>query len=244
MTNGYKNEWAFAEYVNNKRYCDLNNHIQKFIKFIFCDIKEDDILVCKRYKTNDKADVYIKLHDEIKNISIKSGLRVSVHAEQINSFVSFLKTININKSIVNYLLLYHYGDFSFDGTGSIRISAKELKEKYKNEIKIFNKYVNHKNIIKKITLRCLFEGNTGKNFADFIYYGNVIDGLYASREELIDYFCNNKAKDIIAPHFSLLIYQNWNRNIIYNPKLESHRYYCQFKWPSIREDLETIRGIK
>ena len=68
-----------------KKYCDLNNNIKKFIKFIFENIKDDDIFECKRYRTFDKADVYIKLNGVIKNISLKSGIRVSVHAEKIET---------------------------------------------------------------------------------------------------------------------------------------------------------------
>ena len=89
-------------------------------------------------------------------------------------------------------------------------------------------------------LRCLFEGINKKNIADYIYYGSTVEGVYASKDEIIKYMCNNMANEIIAPHFSYLIYQNWNRNIVYNIKLESHRYYCQLKWPSISEDLKKI----
>ena len=243
MTKGYKNECDFAKSINNKKYSELNDNIKTFIKFIFNDIKDNDILVCKRYKTYDKADVYIRLNNIIKNISIKSGIRVSVHAEPINSFVDFLQKMNFRKSIIEFLLLYHYGDFTLDGSGKIRLPASELKERYEKEIKIMNKYFNHKNIIKKFVIRCLFEGISKQNQADYIYYGNPLNGIYASKEELINYFCNNKAGEIKAPHFSSITYQNWNRNIIYNPKLESHRYYCQFKWPSIIEDLKKIREI-
>ena len=242
MTKGYKNECDIAQAINKKKYSNLSNNMKILVRFIFNDINDDDDLECKRYRSQDKADIYIKLNNNIKNISIKSGIRVSVHAEKISSFTNYLKAIRINNKIINYLLLYHYGDFTTNGTGNIRMPAKELKEKYEKEISIFNKYVNHKNIIKSITIRCLFEGVSKNNCADYIYYGDVHEGVIASKEEIIDYFCKNKAPEIIAPHFSYLIYQNWNRNIVYNPKLESHRYYCQFKWPTIKEDLQNIRN--
>ena len=241
MTKGYKNECDFAKSINNKKYGELCNNLKRFIKYIFKDVKEDDILECARFRTHDKADIYIKLNDDVKNVSIKSGNRVSVHAEPIYSFVAFLKSMKVNIRIINYLLLYHYGDFTLNGKGSVRLPAKELKIRYEKEIKTFNKYVNYKNIISKTVTRCLFDGVRKENTVDYIYYGSVNEGLYASKEEIINYFCHNKAYEIETPHFSYLIYQNWNRNIIYNQKLESHRYYCQFKWPSIEEDLKKIR---
>ncbi len=242
MTNGYKNECDFARTINRKKFCNLNDHMKKFIVFVFNDVNDSDVLECKRYRSQDKADVYIKLNGKIKNVSIKSGTRVSVHAERVDSFVSFLRKNKISENIIKFLLIYHFGDFTTNGTGSVRLPAKDLKIKYAKEIKTFNKYMNYNNIIKKITIRCLFEGESKYNSADYIYYGDVLNGIYASRSEVIDYFCNNKALEIIAPHISFLIYQNWNRNILYNKKLESHRYYCQFKWPSISEDLQNIKN--
>jgi len=242
VTEGYKNECDFVKYINNKKYSDLNNNLKGFIKFIFNDVKDNTILICKRYKTRDKSDIFIKTNNVTKNISIKSGMRVSVHAEPVSSFIDFLIKMNFRKSIIENLLLYHYGDFTLDGTGKIRLSAFELKDRYKDEIKIMNNYFNHKNIIKKIALRCIFEGTSKKNQADYIYYGSPKNGIYASKEEIIDYFCSHKYKEIKSPHFSGLTYQNWNRNIVYNLKLESHRYYCQFKWPTIIEDIKKIRS--
>lgn len=242
MNNGIKNECELEKSINNIKFCDLNDNLKSFVKFIFNDIKEDDILKCKRYKTFDKADIYIKLNNEVKNISVKSGTRISVHAEKIETFIEFLKDMHIRKGIIDFLLLYHYGDFTIDGKGNVRLPAKELKERYQKEIKLFNKYINHKNIIKKVIERCLFDGTSKNNMADYIYYGNIEGGLYASKQEIINYFCSSKALEIESPHFSYLTYQNWNRNIVNNPKLEPHRYYCQFKWPSIVDDLKNIRN--
>ena len=242
MNKGIANEYVIIKAINNKKYLKLNDNLKSFIKFIFPDIKDNDILECKKIKTLDKADIYIKHNNIIKNISIKSGNRVSVHSENVKQFITFLKRININEAIIDYLLLYHYGDDTTNGSGKKRMSAEELKIKYEREIRIFNKYVNYKNIIKKIINRCLFEGTSEENIADYVYYGNSQHGIYASKEEIIDYMCNNRFIELNPPHFSALIYQNLNRNLVLNPRLETHRYYCQLKWPSIAEILNKIRS--
>ena len=241
MNKGIKKEFEFVNYINNKKINELNENMKGFLKFIFDNIEEEDIIKCEKIMSKDKSDVKITYKDESKCVSLKSGNGVSVHTESINHFVVFLKNININEKIINYFLLYFYGDSTINGCGQVRFSAEEAIDRYKKEISIFNKYVNHNNIIVSFSRRVLFEGLERNNCADYIYYGDVVNGLWASKEEIINYLISNKCMDIITPHFSCLTCQNWCRNIVYNKKMESHRYYIQVKWHSIKTDLKKIR---
>ena len=74
------------------------------------------------------------------------------------------------------------------------------------------------------------------------YYGNEKNGIWASKEETINYLINHKCLHIKTIHFSALTYQNWCRNINKNAKSESHRNYIQIKWFSIVSDLQKIRS--
>ena len=238
MNNGLKLEYDFVYSINNKKYRELNNNLKSFIKELYNDITEESILKCEKIKAKDKSDIKIIFEDKIKNISLKSGNSVSVHVESVLSFITFLNDISINKNIINYLLLYHYGDDTIDGSGNNRLSGDEVKLRYKREISIFNKYVNYKNILIKVINRVLFEGVNKNNIVDYIYYGNIEYGIWSSRFDLLNYFVNNKSMNLITPHFSSFTYQNWCRNVVYNKKMESHRYYVQIKWFSIVNDIE------
>lgn len=143
MNNGKQFELNFIRALNNKNYDELNENLKRFISFIFKDSNYDDKITCKKMQLYQKADVAIKIGTITKYISLKSGSQNSVHVEKIETFIKFLLDNNINKSIVDNLLMYHYGDDTLIGNGSLRYSAEELKVKYEKQIYDFNKYINY-----------------------------------------------------------------------------------------------------
>lgn len=241
LNTGTKVELDFVKFINYKKYSDLNSNLRSFIKILFNNIEGEDILQCKRLNTKGKADIIIKLNNSVKYVSIKSGSQNSVHTEKLETFIVFLKKLGVKEEIIKILLLYHFGDGTYDGTGKIRWSAEESKLKYSREIKKFSRYINNHNNFKEIINRILFTGTNIKIVVDAIYYGDVSCGVWCKREELVKYFIKNKCYYISTPHFSSLTYQTWCRNINLNRKSEEHRYYVQIKWFSILSDIIKIR---
>jgi len=78
----------------------------------------------------------------VRGISIKKGVKNSVHVEGIESFTTFLKELGVRKSLINMFLKYHYADGTKNGTGDIRISSAEYKKHHQNEINKINKELN------------------------------------------------------------------------------------------------------
>lgn len=243
MNRGILNEKDLIKHLNGKRYCELNENLKKFIKFIFDYVNDYDFIYAGKINNLYKADIFVRVRDNEKYISVKIGSENSVHVEKLESFISFLENNYVNKSIINYLKLYHYGDDSLDGKGEYRFSAEESKIKYRSEIFKFNKYINHNNLLIALIDRFLFLGTNDKNKnVDFIYYGDVNYGIWASRMEIINYFIKNKCHHMRTIHFSSLTYQNWCRNINRNTNSELRRNYIQIKWFSIVSDLQKIRN--
>lgn len=244
MNNGKKLELDFVLNLNNHYYNELNLNLQKFIKFVFKDFDYTNKIYCKKISNNQKADIYIKIEDKVKYISLKSGSQNSVHVEKINDFIKFLISEGIEETIINNLLIYHYGDDSLTGEGKIRYSAEECKIKYKKQILQFNKYINNSKILTKIIERFLLMGtNSSNKYVDIIYYGDIDIGLWCSSKELLNFCINHKSLYMNTPHFSIFTYQNWCRNITLSKKSESHRNYLQIKWFSILSDINKIRQI-
>ncbi len=242
MNNGIKNEIEIVKYLNGKRFKELNDNMKCFISFLFKEIIDDDILYATKINGKYKADIIISINDTQKYISIKVGSENSIHIEKLEYFINFLKSLNINDDIINYLKLYHYGDGTVDGTGTTRLNAEETKTCYYNEISKFNKYISYNNILSKILHRFLFDGvNSDLISVDAIYYGNIKYGIWASKNEILKYLLENKSYYMKTIHFSKLTYQNWCRNINRNRKSESHRDYLQIKWFSLASDLQKIR---
>ena len=242
MNNGIQNEKNIIKYLNNKYFYELNNNMKDFLRFVYKEINNDDKIYALKANNLKKEDIIIIINNQRKNISVKTGSENSVHIEKISTFISFLKNNHVNDNIINYLKLYHYGDDTYNGVGKKRFGATELKIRYLKEILSFNKYISYDNLLHKIIDRFLFSG-TGNSKVDYIYYGDENYGIYASKNEILDYMVNKKCYYLKTIHFSSLTYQNWCRNIDKKTKLEKRRYYIQIKWFSIVSDLQKIRRI-
>lgn len=242
MNNGKRLELDFIENLNNRFYNELNSNLKKFISFVFKDFNYADKIHCKKLSNHQKADISVSIGNNTKYISLKSGSQNSVHVEKINDFKSFLTNEGVDQTMINNLLIYHYGDNTITGNGKKRYSAEECKIKYKKEILNFNKYINNSKKLIKIIERFLLIGtNSSNKRVDVIYYGDIDIGIWCTNNELLDFCRKHKSMYINTPHFSVFTYQNWCRNISLSKKSEFHRNYLQIKWFSILSDINKIR---
>lgn len=106
-----------------------------------------------------------------KRISIKKGIKNSVHAEDIHTFVRFLKQNGMSDSIITKLSYYHYGDGTIDGTGSKRVSSEEYKKGHSSDIEEINAFFSQTKMIEKSVNRFILIGNNGFKPIDAILYG-------------------------------------------------------------------------
>lgn len=84
MNYGYQNEYDFVELFNGKYIAELDDNSQKFLKDLFGnEIDDEEIIKAWKNKMNQKADIFIKYKNYIKNISLKCGKSNSVHHESI-----------------------------------------------------------------------------------------------------------------------------------------------------------------
>ena len=72
-----------------------------------------------------------------------------------------------------------------------------------------------------------------------LYYGDINEGHWAKKEEIMEYIVNNifKMKSI---HFGPVTYQIWNRCLNFNKNTENRRRVMQIKWASLYKDLLVI----
>ncbi len=237
---GFKNETDIITCLSNKKFEELNDNLKRFILFLFPQVKENDLIKCYNGKARQKPDIVIDIKGVIKRISVKKGNGNSVHQEEISLFMNFLTTLDIPEDVKIELLKYHWGDGTTDGSGENRISSAEYKKEHKNEMQLINKELNKKSILIKLITRILFKGsNDDGDEADAIYYGDINEGHWADKDEIINYIINNNF-NLNSLHFGPLTYQAWNRCLNFNPKTENRRYIMQVKWGSIEKDLKNI----
>lgn len=240
MNDGFINEKELIEYINSNNWDTYNQNIKKLLMFSFGDsINTTLSFSAEKCKGQVKPDLVIKHNNIKKYISIKKGSGNSVHQEKIDVFFPFIKEL-YDEDTLNKLKLFHYGDGTYNDTGKIRLSASECQHTYKNEIFDLNKKFNEWFYLKQFLDRFLFKGNVGTIFADIIYHGTITNGIWASRDELYNYF-QSHTFDSSALHFASLTYQVWGRNNDFVAVHPDRRYVMQVKWGGILNDLRAIK---
>ncbi|MBQ8131401.1 MAG: hypothetical protein IJ193_02820 [Bacilli bacterium] len=233
---GNKIEYEFVKAFNNKKLSDLTIRQQCFVKDIFQNINYDDKIIAWKNKEIKKADIYIKIKNITRGISIKSGNENSVHSEYITPFMSFLKEINIPPNIREIYYKYHYGIVNENDT-SKRYNAKELKEIMKEDLTELNNYFNKpQNIIKAID-RFIVHGIEAKYSISALISGTPENFTWLKSEDIYNIALKYDKKKYTAPHFGMLILQPKKRDLDNKHTYETDKNRVQVKWHNLYEEI-------
>lgn len=235
--NGFQNEFEFIKKLNNKKFSDIDFNLQLFLEDIFPNINKNSLIKCYKNTNPQKYDIFIKIDNIIKRISIKKGVKNSVHTEPISEFIHFLIENNMPKKLVINFLKYHYADGTTNGKGKNRQTIAEYKKLHQNEIDEINDFINQKEILIKAIDRFVIKGRNSKDDIDVILYGVPEDFLWIKSDDIYSILLEKKDEYSSAIHFSSLTYQPLNRCLNYNPKYEKCRYISQLKWFNISDDI-------
>ena len=236
-SSGYQNETDFINNLNNKKIKNLSYNLQLFIKDLYENTNsESEVISYKDYKKK-KFDIIIKIDNRIKRISIKKGIKNSVHSEPISEMIHFLIKNKMPKHMTINFLKYHYADGSTNGTGNDRISADDYKKKYQDEIDEINIFLNKKEILKKAIDRFVINGRNSIYKIDAILYGVPNDFIWIKRDDIYKILLTKINEYSTSIHFSHLTYQPMNRCLNHNPKYEKCRFISQIKWYNISDDI-------
>lgn len=234
---GFQNEFDICNELNKKRVNELNIMYRDFINDLFSNIKDDDIIICHVDKTNKKYDIVIEINGMIKKISIKKGIKNSVHVEKIASFIHFLIINQISRNSIIEYLKYHYADGTTNGTGKNRISISEYKVSNQNQIDLINKELNKNSILEKAIDRFVLKGNISKDSIDAILFGVKDDFIWIKKEDIKKIILSKKDIYSSAIHFGPLTVQPLDRCLNRNKKYEKKRFYIQIKWYNLADDI-------
>ena len=229
--NGFDNEFEFVKYLNGKKIKELNPMFRDLIEDIFYKIDKNEIIKCWKNHYPKKADIFIKIRNIIKGISIKMGSRNSVHIDCISEFIHFLIENKVPRNIIIKYLKYHYAD------GKKRISIDEYKKFHQDDIDEINSALNKEELIKKAIDRFVIKGNNSKYYIDALVHGTVSDFLWLSKEDIVNIILSKKDIYSSAVHFGPLICQPKSRCLNYNPLYEKDRFSVQIKWYSLNDDI-------
>ena len=164
--------------LDNKRFEELSSNFQAFIKFMFNDVKDDDIIFCNKHNGT-KIDYVIKVNNVKKNISFTTGKIVCIHRERINNCIIFLSSLKVSKECLLSLLSYHYADGTYDGSGEDKCYGEMLKLEYQKQVEIVNNEFNNKELLSKVIDYVLMEERSGET-VDYFYHGDCRKGVFAT----------------------------------------------------------------
>jgi hypothetical protein len=233
-------EKEIIEHINKNIYINrMNENMKNFLNSIFDFCLDGVEITANKYGHNYKPDIVITANGISKYISIKSGSQNSIHQEHIYSFIYFLKKLNMNEQEIISLLQFHFNDGTIDGAGNERKNANEFIEKNNDSVLKINEFMNKLEIKKALIERLLFKGEYNMKVVDFIYYGDIDKGYWADKNKITEYLLNKKFFSC-SIHVSKLYYQSLHRNLKFDVYSEFKRYYVQFKWYSLKEDIKYI----
>jgi len=221
---GIENEIEFVKYLNGKRVSEVHPIFQELFQNLFPNISNLDTISAWKNPSPQKTDIYIKIKRNLKRISIKKGIKNSVHVEPISEFVHFLIKNHVEKEVIKEYLKYHYADGTTNGTGEKRFSIAEYKIDHEKEIAMINKAFNEEKILEKAIERFILTGRNDTYTIDVIIYGVVNDFIWITKEEIKSIILKQKSIPSSAVHFGPLFIQPLARCLNHNPTYEYGRY--------------------
>lgn len=239
---GFLKEDEFRNYVNGKKFEDLNENFKSFVLFITKNKKIMQPIICKKGKGGQKPDVILTIDSVDYAVSLKIGCGNSVHQESLDSFIEYLKKIGVNDKGIKLLKEFHYADGTDNDTGKLqdRQSSAEYCKNNPNKIKELNSILNSDPIRDKIIERALFQGKNNSYIrAEYIYHGSIESGHWANSYEIKSSSYEGNDNTV---HVGNLTYQVWGRNQDGTAVHPERRYIMQFKFGSCITVLTKIRG--
>lgn len=240
MQAGIKNEYDFKNLIDGKQVKSLPTNLQNLLYALFNNIEDDSFISCWCSKFVEKSDIKIRINEEIKGISIKTGINCSVHQEHIDKFKQFLIKIGVDNTIIMEFNSFIEGIVNGNRVDSITY-IKANSESINIIKNTFNDYYTKINLL----IRFLFQGTEIHRYdCDAIIYGTPSNFIWGTKSEILKYLIEYSPKDSVYINLSALYIKCYDRNLKNNPQKIERQKNIQVKWYTIKEDLGQITKIR
>lgn len=237
MITGFQNEYEFVKYLNGKKVEELNPLFYELIVNLFGEVDGNCVITSWLNQYPQKADFFIKIGGYVRSVSLKMGMKNSVHVERISDFVHFLIENKVPRDCIMSYLQYHYADGTFNGTGNVRLSSAQYKIEHQSSIDEMNIFFNNEELLCNAIDRFVLKGKNSKYSIDAIICGEVNDFVWLLRDDIKKVILSKKNLYSTSVHFGSLVCQPKARCLNHNPKYEKDRFCVQIKWYSLFDDI-------
>ena len=243
MQKGRDIEKNIVNSYDNKIFKELNDFQKSIIKTLFDNVTNYDRIEAGSLSEMYKPDIYLKIGNTIKYVSIKSGRSDSIHFEGIKSFILYLRNKGVSLKTQKIILLFHYGDGTFDGSGGRRYEFNKIIEKMGDLLDEANAELDKKELITDLMYRFVFRGfREDEPCTDLIYFGDDNYGEYATRENIIKYVINKRYIHIKTLHVGPMTIQPYLRDVLRVSKHPEKREQIQVKWHYLLTDIQYVNN--
>jgi len=240
MQKGIINEKNFAKALDHKKIKEVSPELRKMICAIFGYVNPNDKIDCWQSKYYEKADIKIKINNEIKGVSIKTGIYCSMHQESKDSLYPFLRKIGVEENIIKKL-----NDFILGYVNGERVDSKTYMFFHNEEIKKIKESLNRYYIKTNLILRFIFQGTEIQKYdCDAILYGTPEKFIWATKDEVLEYLINYSEEKENVINFGALNIKCYDRNLRNNLSRVSKQNEIQIKWYTLENDLINIKKIR
>ncbi|MBO6280655.1 MAG: hypothetical protein J6M95_03650 [Bacilli bacterium] len=242
MNKGRLYEDEMIQLINGKKYKDLSPNIQQMIQYIYGVVDPEEVIGCSYAMDLIKPDFVLRIRDDFRYVSMKSGSAETVHCENLVSFIPFLRSLGVSRETLETILLFHFGDGTTDGTGKIRKGYSELIIELRDRIRKANSELNQSSeFIKAFLERVLFRGVSEEApGADAIYYGDSFFGFTATKHQIRKYIVRKNWNKFDNLHIGPIFLRPAARYLKGETLNVNKRNSVECYWPRMQEDIKYI----
>lgn len=218
-----------VEYLNNKKYKEINNNLQEMLTYISTSKLSPDTRIYSSVVVSNliKPNIQIQIDKSTYYISVLSGRSNSVHEESQEDIIVHLKTLNAPEIVLDFINGLCLSDNHT--SAYCRIYAQNDFNNYNRIIAYFDKSEVKQNLIHRF-IKIGIHNNIS---SDFFYYGNIYKGKTISTESVTNYLANKQINTRIIPIGGLTL-QRKNRYV---------NNHIQIKWRDPSTDMNKIHEI-
>ena len=235
-------EIEIVQDLNDKKIKNIEPNYVFTLERLYGPLNKHKRVYCEHADKYIKPDIIITYEKSEKAISLKSGTACEVHRENVRNFIPFLRSLGISEKTLKTIVLFQYGDKTFDGSGKERMTNGETYNWLEERIKEANEELNdNKETINAVIDRAMFQGiDPCARHADYIYHGSRLDGVLISQNQIYKYVNKKKFNFISHLHIGPLIIRPHARYAHKPIEKKESRDMLTLYWPNFRVDLEYI----
>ena len=223
--------------INNRKYSELSKENQNFIKSMFNEINNDDVIFINKCYNSNKTLLEIIVNNKKAYVNALFKTCELLYEDSVFHFATFLKRLKCDSRFINEFYFSFWADGTLNNSGKKRMTFKEFLIAYPNIVKKINSKFNETQTLMQLIDMFLFHDKSlPTRISYLIVLKNNVWKVYSRNEikVMLSLKKNEKTNGIYIGPFA---FQNKKRNVEFIEKYEYKRNYVVIKWYNYMLDI-------